>query len=101
MTRDDLVRTDTVRVASIELAAGEESPWHRHTQVQETVFCLRGEIAIRRAPPLGTVTLAPGQRCDIAPQVPHALGNPGRVEARYLLVQKGSYDFIAMDPPQD
>ena len=44
MTRDDLVRTDTVRVASIELVAGEESPWHCHTQVHETIFCLRGEI---------------------------------------------------------
>jgi quercetin dioxygenase-like cupin family protein len=98
MTRDDLVRTDTVRVACIELAVGEESPWHRHTQVHETIFCLRGEIGVRRAPPLNVETLLPGQRCDIGPGLPHALHNPGRDTACYLLIQSGRYDFIAVDP---
>jgi quercetin dioxygenase-like cupin family protein len=99
MTRDDLIRTDTMRVASIELAAGEESPWHYHTQVHESVYCLRGEIGVRRAPPLGAVTLMPGQRCDIEAGSLHALYNPGRSAAGYLLVQAGRYDFVAVESP--
>lgn len=98
MSRDDLVRTDTVRVASVELAVREESPWHCHTEVHETVFCLRGEIGVRRAPPLDTITLMPGQRCDVEPGLPHAIHNPGRDTACYLLIQTGRYDFIAVDP---
>jgi hypothetical protein len=41
----------------------------------------------------------PGQRCDIEAGLPHALCNPGRSAARYLLVQAGRYDFIAVESP--
>ena len=41
--REDLLLTDSARVAEIVLSPGEESPWHIHSVVVEYLFCLSGK----------------------------------------------------------
>lgn len=101
MRREELIRSGDARVAAIELEAGEVSPWHYHSRVTETVFGLQGEVRLEEARgEAGTaaVSLFPGQRHELAPGVIHRLSNPGAAKSVYLLVQKGHYDFVAVDP---
>lgn len=97
MKREELIRTDDARVASIELEAGEVSPWHYHSRVTETIFALRGEVRLEVGVDASAITLHPGQRHEVAPGVRHRLSNPGGVHSVYLLVQNGHYDFVAVD----
>ncbi|MBK9130526.1 MAG: cupin domain-containing protein [Gammaproteobacteria bacterium] len=97
MKREELIRTDDARVASIELEAGEVSPWHYHSRAMETVFGLRGEVRLEVGVDASAITLRPGQRHEVAPGVRHRLANPGSGKSVYLLVQNGHYDFVAVD----
>lgn len=90
-----LLRTETAGVRVNTLGPGRATPWHRHTEVADEVFCLEGpaiEIALRA--PDETVTLAAGQRLHIPVGRVHRVANPGATPARYLLVQVGRYDFV-------
>ena len=95
--REDLIALDNAKVASIELAIGEESPWHYHTEVIETVICLHGDISLQCRKPVENTLLKPGQRYKINPLHEHRLVNTGNGVATYLLVQSGRYDFIHSD----
>jgi len=98
MRRENLILTESARVASIDLEPGEESPWHHHTEVTEHVICLAGSIALHFGNRGESVVLTPGERYAIAPGVVHTLVNAGREQSTYLLVQKGSYDFVPGNP---
>jgi quercetin dioxygenase-like cupin family protein len=95
--REDLIMQTDARVAVIELASGKQSPWHHHSQLTETVFCLLGSIDVETADPATAFELQIGERCQLAPFVVHRLVNHHRAPARYLLVQNGPYDFIDSD----
>lgn len=94
MQRKDLIRTDQARVAVIDLAAGEESPWHFHSAVTEHVICLSGTIKLQYGQEGAYVVLSPGERHEIVRKVRHSLVNPGDSQSTYLLVQEGQYDFV-------
>lgn len=98
MQRDDLIDTDTVKVSSISLAAGEQSPWHYHTFIHETVFCLSGELMVA-GDSVDSFMLSVGERVEFKPGQPHALLNQAGESASYLLVQHGKHDFIECEPP--
>ena len=90
--REDLIRNNDCRVASILLAPGECSRWHQHSRLTENIFCLIGLIDVETDS--DTHRLHPGERCQLKPLQRHRLVNPGTRASRYLLVQSGSYDFI-------
>lgn len=92
--REDLIKLGTARVASIDLDPGEQSPWHLHSELVETVFCLQGAIEVQIEMPGTRTSLLPGERLVIAPLLKHRLVNRQSVVSTYLLVQSGRYDFI-------
>jgi quercetin dioxygenase-like cupin family protein len=94
MQRKDLILTDHARVAVIDLAAGEESPWHFHSAVTENVICLSGTIKLQYGQEGACVVLLPGERHEIPLGVGHSLVNMHGSESTYLLVQEGQYDFV-------
>ncbi len=98
MQREDLIDTDIVKVSTIKMAPGEQSPWHYHTHIQESVFCLTGELVVSNDM-LADITLMPGERIDFNPGQQHSLHNRENQPASYLLVQHGRYDFIECEPP--
>ena len=93
--REELITLNNARVASIELAIGEESQWHYHTELVENVVCLNGSIELQCSSPELLVRLNPGERKEIKPMRKHRLVNLGDTEATYLLVQSGNYDFVS------
>ena len=96
-SREDLVLTDDARVAEIALASGEDSPWHIHSEIIEHVFCLSGKIEVHCLEPDAAVELCPGEKMKIQPLRQHRITNHTDAESKYLLVQRGTYDFIHRD----
>lgn len=93
-----LLRTEEGSARISTLPPGRETPWHRHTEVPDRVFCLEGEVQVDLARPDESVRLAPGQRHDVPPGRIHRVRNPGEVPARYLLVQgPGRHDFVRVE----
>ena len=80
---EELLCTENARVASIDLAAGECSPWHYHSDLIENIFCLIGPIIVEREPATGPLALQPGERYRLEPRHRHRLTNPADTPARY------------------
>jgi quercetin dioxygenase-like cupin family protein len=93
--REVVAETADLRVSMLTLAPGEVVPWHCHTRVSDTTFCLEGEIEIETRAPRASCRLAPGDRHDVPAKRAHIVRNVGSGQARFLIVQGvGAYDFI-------
>ena len=95
---DWIASTADVRVRVNTLAPNEGTPWHWHSVVTDTVFCLEdGLVVVHRAPD-ERVALRPGERTDVAPGRVHRVLNTTARPLRYLLIQAtGKYDFNAVE----
>ncbi|MBD1399687.1 cupin domain-containing protein [Pelovirga terrestris] len=89
-----IIRTDDVSVRQMFLEVGAEVPWHVHTQVVDTMYCLQGEMKVELADPQETTVLSVGERCEISVGRPHRVSAAGTEPVSYLLIQGvGKYDF--------
>ena len=90
-----LLAGNDASVRVVTLQAGEVSPWHYHTNlVSEHVVALDPGLTLEQRRPDEMLELAPGAIVKVRCQAPHRLVNQGALSARYLLIQRGSYDFI-------
>ena len=46
MQRKDIVKQTDLIISEIELPPDSEPIWHWHTQIQETVYCLEGQLLV-------------------------------------------------------
>jgi len=93
-TEEVLIKTQDVSVRILLLAPREIAPWHYHREITDNMFCLSGQLEVQLQDPAQTLSLQPGQRCEVSPGRIHRVINPTDQEARYLLVQgAGAYDF--------
>ncbi len=89
-----LARTSDVQVRVNTLRPDGGTPWHFHSSVMDTVFCLEDGLQVWLRDPEERVSLRPGERQDIAPRRVHRVVNATPRPLRYLLVQAtGPYDF--------
>ncbi len=89
-----IASTDDVRVRVNTLEPNGGTPWHFHSVVTDTVFCLEEGLVVVLRGPDESVTLFPGERQDIAPRRVHRVVNTTARPLRYLLIQAtGKYDF--------
>lgn len=96
---DIVEETPELRVVVIALAEHQEIPWHYHTRVTDSFFCLAGHLHIERGSGLPSVALRPGDSLQISPQTNHRVSGIGGGACRFLLVQGiGSYDFVPVEP---
>lgn len=95
-----ILQTPEARVSEMTLAAGEEIPWHSHSAVADTFYCLAGRARLQTVEnPQGRI-FHPGDSCTLPAGQPHRLTNAGESPCRLLLIQGvGRYDFVATDPP--
>jgi len=97
--RGDLIKTKDARVARITLRPGEKSAKHYHSSVIENVVCLDGRVEIREDEnDSKVIVLNPGQIHELPPGVNHYLVNMSESDVEYLLIQKGNYDFVPVNP---
>ena len=97
--RELVAEAEGLRVQVLTLARGEEVPWHRHTVITDTFFCLEGPMVVETREPSARHELVAGGRLDVLPGRPHrvsggtASGDGGR--CRFALVQGvGEYDYL-------
>ena len=97
-----IARAPELWVREFTVVAGEEVPWHRHTQVHDHCYGLEGVVRVESADAQGQTTqrlLRPGECCELPAGTPHRLSCAEGVAARYLLVQQGLYDFVKVSAP--
>jgi quercetin dioxygenase-like cupin family protein len=93
---EHLLRPD-FRITELTLAPSQQIPWHRHTNVRDTVYAVAGVISLFLREPKEEVRLAPGDIYVIAAGRPHLVVNRGATSATFFLLQgMGEYDFVRL-----
>lgn len=96
---DWIAKGSDVGVQERTLAPGQEIPWHYHTTITDTTYCLAGSVRIELLGPTEQLLLSPGQRHAIPPPRPHRITAQGEQPCRFLLIQGvGAYDRHPIDP---
>ena len=92
--REVVAATDDLRVSIMTLAPGQEVPWHHHSHVTDTFYCLEGVLSVETRTPAARHLLEVGESCAVSPTTAHRVTGRDGGRARFLLVQGvGAYDF--------
>ena len=93
--KQSIASTDLLRVTLMDFDPGQEIPWHRHSHVDDTSFCLAGSVEITTRQPDAVTVLSPGEHLRVPVGTPHRVCCVGSAPCRVLLVQGlGAYDFL-------
>jgi quercetin dioxygenase-like cupin family protein len=96
--REVLAQVPDLRMVVLTLAAGQEVPWHFHSNVSDTFFCLEGPMVIETHEPEGAVELTAGQTHAIPAQRAHRVHGKGGGRCKFAILQGiGKYDFRPVD----
>ena len=96
---DWIAKGSDVAVQERTLAPGQVIPWHFHTMITDTTYCIEGTVKIEMLGPTEQVLLTEGQRYALPPNRPHQVTPHGDRPCRFLLVQGvGRYDRHPVDP---
>ena len=88
-----------VGVQERTLGAGQAIPWHYHTIITDTTYCIEGTVQIELLSPSERVLLAVGECHSVAANRPHQITPHGDRPCRFLLIQGvGAYDRHPVDP---
>jgi quercetin dioxygenase-like cupin family protein len=88
-----------VLVREFTFAAGEATPWRRHTEMTDRCYGLAGAVTLEFQGGTSTV-LAPGDMAEVAVGQVHRLVNHAAEDGQVLLVQSGGrYDFVSSESP--
>ena len=94
-----IAKGSDVGVQERTLAPGQEIPWHYHTTITDTTFCVEGTVQIEMLEPREKILLAVGESHAVPANRPHRITPSGDRPCRFLLVQGvGKYDRHAIDP---
>jgi quercetin dioxygenase-like cupin family protein len=84
-----------IRVSILTLAAGQEVPWHYHSEITDSFVCLEGPMVVETRAPRHAYRLEPGQRCAVPPKTAHHVQGVESGPCKFLIVQGvGIYDFV-------
>jgi mannose-6-phosphate isomerase-like protein (cupin superfamily) len=88
-----------VGVQERTLAPGQMIPWHYHTIITDTSYCLEGTVQIEMLDPPERVLLTVGESFAVPTHRPHKITPSGDRPCRFLLIQGvGQYDRHPVDP---
>lgn len=86
----------------LTLAAGQRVPWHHHTEISDTFFCLEGPMILETRAPNTIIRLHVGQRTTIPPGQPHFVQGAGGGPCSFAIVQGvGAYDYLPEEATTD
>ena len=92
--REVVARTDTLRVSILTVGAGQEVPWHHHSEVTDTFYCLEGTLSVETRAPDAHHRLEVGESCAVPEMIPHRVTGHDGGRVRFLIVQGiGTYDY--------
>ena len=86
--------TPELRMVVLTLAAGQEVPWHWHTNVSDTFFCMRGPMVIETRAPREVIVLKPGETHVVPAKRAHRVTGKNDGPCKFGILQGvGTYDF--------
>ena len=86
--------TPDLRMVVLTLAPGQEVPWHWHTNVSDTFFCMKGPMVIETRAPREVFELNPGETCKVPAKRAHRVTGKNGGPCKFGLLQGiGTYDF--------
>ena len=93
--RITLAEVPGLRVRQLSLAAGQCVPWHYHSQITDTFFCMKGPLSIRTRDPDAEFVLAPGETVAIPLGQHHYAAGVDLQSCQFMVVQGvGTYDYV-------
>ena len=88
-----------VGVQERTLSPGQTIPWHYHTTITDTTYCLEGTLQVEMLDPPERILLAVGESHAVPTRRPHQLTPHVDRPCRFLLIQGvGEYDRHPVDP---
>ena len=96
--RELIAQTGGLRVQVLTIGPGQCVPWHFHTKITDTFFCLEGPMVIETRDPGATLELGPGDRASVPPSRAHTVFAADGGRCKFVLVQGvGEYDYIPLE----
>ena len=93
--RETIAGVANLRVRMLALGAGQSVPWHYHSNITDTFFCMEGPMQVTTRNPDQAHVLQPGGTFAVAPGVPHLVAGVDDGPCRFIVVQGvGVYDFV-------
>lgn len=93
--RETVAEVPGLRVRVLTLGQGQCVPWHYHSEITDTFFCMRGPLRIETRAPRAEYILQPGETCAVPPKTAHYVSGVDHEPAKFMIVQgEGSYDYI-------
>ena len=87
--------TDELTVKTFTLAEGQEVPWHYHSEITDTFFCLEGTLSVETRAPSAHHLMAVGESCAVPPKTAHRVTGRDGGRCRFVIVQGvGTYDYV-------
>jgi quercetin dioxygenase-like cupin family protein len=84
-----------LRVRQLTLAAGQCVPWHHHTLITDTFFCMKGPMEVHVRAPDCIHVLQAGGTFPVPPGQPHFVSSVKQGSCRFMIVQGvGTYDYV-------
>lgn len=100
--REMLAEVPGLRVVVLTLAPGQFVPWHYHSEITDTFFCLEGPMVIEIQGGRTQTELAPGETHAIPPRKAHRVSGKDGGACKFAIVQgPGSYDFVPVGDELD
>ena len=83
-----------LRASILTVGPGQCVPWHHHSEVTDTVFCIEGPMQVETRRPDVTQILQPGKTFKVPAGRPHRVSGLNGGPCRFMIMQGvGKYDF--------
>ena len=93
--RELIAEVDGLRTSILTIGPGQCVPWHHHSIVTDTFFCIEGPMQIELRYPEEQRVLAPGETTAGQALRPHRVSGIEGGRCKFLIIQGvGHYDFV-------
>lgn len=98
--REMVAETPDLRVVILTLGPGHVVPWHFHSNVTDTFFCMEGPMIVTTQGGRNKTELAAGERYAVPSRTAHHVSGKDGGRCKFAIVQGiGTYDFVSVDVP--
>lgn len=95
--RELIAQSDGLRVQVLTVGPGQCVPWHQHTRIADTFFCLEGPMVVETRVPGMKHVLEAGGRISVSANRPHTVYAPNDGRCQFVIVQGvGKYDYVRL-----
>src|SRR5215831_6872686 len=71
--RQTIAEGSDLRVSILTLDAGQCVPWHYHSEIADSFFCMDGPMVVETRAPRATHRLKPGETCTVPAKTAHTV----------------------------